>query len=71
MKTRIYSVAHGNTVRLVRSTSNLHALHFACKGVVNVTAVKKDELADLLQKGMKIEDATGGKQEEIPMENQE
>ena len=65
MKTRIYITGHGQTTRLVRAHTKLQALDFAAKGIINVMAVKKDELAELLQKGMSIEDATGGQQEEI------
>ena len=65
MKTRIYITGHGQTTRLVRAHTKLQALDFAAKGIINVMAVKKDELAELLQKGMSIEDATGGKQEII------
>lgn len=65
MKTRIYITGHGQTTRLVRAQTKLQALDFAAKGIINVMAVKKDELAELLQKGMSIEDATGGQQEEI------
>lgn len=65
MTTRIYIIGHGQTSRLVRAETKFQALAFAAKGIINVNAVKKDDLADLLQKGMKIEDATGGKQEEI------
>lgn len=65
MKTRIYITAHGQQIRLVRATTKLQALDFASKGIINVMAVKKDELPDLIQKGVKIEDATGGAQEEI------
>ncbi len=65
MKTRLYSVGYGQTVRLIRAHTKLQALDFAAKGTINIAAVKKDELADLMQKGIRIEDATGGKQEEI------
>lgn len=65
MKTRIYITGQGQTTRLVRAQTKLQALDFAAKGIINVMAVKKDELAELLQKGMSIEDATGGQQEEI------
>lgn len=65
MKTRIYITGHGQTSRLVRAHTKLQALDFASKGIINVMAIKKDELAELLQKGMKIEDATGGQQEDI------
>lgn len=65
MKTRIYVTGYGQQVRLIRANNKLQALDHAAKGVINVMAVKKDELADLLQKGMQIEDATGGKTEAI------
>lgn len=65
MKNRIYFVSYGQITRLVRAHTKLQALDFASKGTINIGAVKKDELAELLQKGVKIEDATGGKQEEI------
>ena len=65
MKTRLYIVGYGQTTRLIRAQTKLQALDFAAKGTINIAAVKKDELADLMQKGMKIEDATGGKQETI------
>jgi hypothetical protein len=65
MKTRLYLTGHGQQIRLVRATNRMQALDFASTGIINVTAVKKDELADLMQKGMKIEDATGGQTEEI------
>lgn len=65
MKTRIYITGHGQTTRLVRAHTKLQALDYAAKGIINVMAVKKDELAEHLQKGMTIEDATGGKQEAI------
>lgn len=65
MKTRIYITVHGQQIRLVRATTKLQALDFASKGIINVMAVKKDELPDLIQKGVKIEDAIGGCQEEI------
>lgn len=65
MKTRIYITGHGQTTRLVRASTKLQALDFAAKGIINIMAAKKDELADLLQKGMKIEDATGGENKSI------
>lgn len=65
MKTRIYITGHGQTTRLVRAQTKLQALDFAAKGIINVSAVKKNDLPDLLQSGIKIEDATGGQQEEI------
>ncbi len=65
MKSRIYITGHGQTTRLVRAHTKLQALDFASKGIINVMAVKKEELADLLQKGMTIEDATGGTNQEI------
>lgn len=65
MKTRLYSVGYGQTVRLIRAHTKLQALDFAAKGTINIAAVKKDELADMLQKGVKIEDATGTHTEEI------
>ena len=65
MKTRIYITSHGQTTRLVRAHTKLQALDYAAKGIINVMAVKKDELAEHLQQGMTIEDATGGKQEAI------
>ena len=65
MKTRLYVTGHGQTTRLVRAHTKLQALDFAAKNIINVAAVKKDELSELLQKGIKIEDATGGQQEEI------
>lgn len=65
MKSRIYVTGHGQNIRLVRAHTKLQALDFAAKGIVNVMAAKKDELADLLQKGIKIEDATGTHSEEI------
>ena len=65
MKSRLYSVDYGQTIRLIRASTKLQALDFAAKGTINVQAVKKDDLADLMQKGIKIEDATSGKQETI------
>ena len=65
MKTRLYVAGHGQTTRLIRAHTKLQALDFASKGIINVTAVKKNDLPDLMQNGIKIEDATGGKQEEI------
>ena len=65
MKTRLYIVGYGQTTRLIRAQTRLQALDFATKGTINIASIKKDELADLMQKGMKIEDATGGKQEII------
>ena len=65
MKSRLYSIGYGQTIRLIRANTKLQALDFAAKGTINVQAVKKDDLADLLQKGIKIEDATGGKTESI------
>lgn len=65
MKTRLYSVGYGQTVRLIRAHTKLQALDFAAKGTINIAAVKKDELAEMLQKGVKIEDATGTHTEEI------
>lgn len=65
MKSRIYITGHGQTTRLVRAHTKLQALDYAAKGIINVMAVKKDELAELLQQGMTIEDATGGQQEEV------
>lgn len=64
MKSRIYVTGHGQQIRLIRAYSKLQALDVASKGIINVAAVKKDELADFMAKGMKIEDATG-KNEEI------
>lgn len=65
MKNRLYVVGHGQTTRLIRAHTKLQALDFASKGIINISAVKKAELPDLMQNGIKIEDATGGKQEEI------
>ena len=65
MKTRIYITGNGQKTRLIRAHTKLQALDFASKGIINISAVKKDELPDLLVKGIKIEDATGGKQEII------
>jgi hypothetical protein len=65
MKTRIYVTGYGQTIRLVSAHTKLQALDYAAKGIINVSAVKKSELPELLQKGIKIEDATGGKTEEI------
>lgn len=65
MKTRMYVVGYGQTTRLIRAHTKLQALDFASKGIINITAVKKNDLADLMQNGIKIEDATGGKQETI------
>lgn len=65
MKTRMYVVGYGQTIRLIRAHNKLQALDFATKGTVNVQAVKKDDLAELMQKGIKIEEATGNKQGEI------
>ena len=64
-KTRFYVVGYGQTTRLIRAQNKLQALDFASKGTINVAAVKKDDLADMMQKGIRIEDATGGKQEVI------
>lgn len=49
MKTRLYSVGYGQTVRLIRAHTKLQALDFAAKGTINIAAVKKDELAEMLQ----------------------
>ena len=65
MKTRLYVIGYGQTIRLIRAHTKLQALDFAAKGTINVSAVKKDDLAELMQKGIKIEDATSGKQGEI------
>lgn len=65
MKTRLYITGHDQTIRLVRAQNKLQALDFVAKGIINISAVKKNELPDLLQSGIKIEDATGGQQEEI------
>lgn len=65
METRLYITGYGQQVRLVRATSRLQALDFASKGIINVSAVKKSELPGLMQQGIKIEDATGTKSEEI------
>lgn len=65
MKTRLYAVSYAQTTRLIRAYTKLHALDFAMKGAVNIGAVKKDQLTDLIQQGVKIEDSTGGKQEEV------
>ena len=65
MKTRIYITGHGQQIRLIRAQSKLQALDFASKGIINVSAIKKDELLEHISKGLKIEDATGGKQEEV------
>lgn len=65
MKTRIYVTGHGQNIRLIRATNKLQALDFASKGIINIMAAKKDELAEMLQKGVKIEDATGTHTEEI------
>jgi hypothetical protein len=65
MKTRLYVIGYGQQIRLIRANTNLQALDFAAKGIINVSAVKKDELADYMMKGIQIEDATGGKQEVI------
>ena len=65
MKTRIYITGYGPQTRLVRAQSRAEALDFVAKGIINVMAVKKDELVDMLAKGMKIEDATGDKTQSI------
>lgn len=65
MKTRMYVVSYGQTTRLIRATTKLQALDFASKGTINVAAVKKDELPELMLKGVRIEDATGGTQQTI------
>jgi hypothetical protein len=65
MKARMYVVGYGQTTRLIRAHNKLQALDFAAKGIINVSAVKKNDLPELLGKGIKIEDATTGKQEEI------
>lgn len=65
MKTRIYITGHGQQIRLIRAQSKLQALDFASKGIINISAVKKDELAEHVGKGLRIEDATGGTQEEV------
>ena len=65
MKTRIYIVGQGQSIRLVRATNRLQALDFATKGTVNVDAISKAQLEEHMIKGSTIEDATGGKQEEI------
>lgn len=65
MKTRMYVVSYGQTTRLIRATTKLQALDFASKGTINVNAVKKDELAELMLKNIRIEDATGETQQTI------
>lgn len=65
MKTRIYVSGYGQTTRLIRAHNKLQALDFAAKGIINISAVKKNDLPDLMNKGIKIEDATTGVQEEI------
>ena len=65
MKTRLYVVGYGQSTRLIRATTKLQALDFAMQGAVKIGAVKKDQLPELLQQGVKIEDATGGVQESI------
>lgn len=65
MKTRLYIVGYGQSTRLIRAATKLQALDFAMQGTVKVGAVKKDQLPELLQQGVKIEDATGGVQESI------
>lgn len=65
MKTRLYVTGYGQQIRLVRAQTKLQALDFAAKGIINVSAVKKDELTEMMQKGVQIEDATGGQQEVI------
>lgn len=65
MKTRMYVISYGQTTRLIRATTKLQALDFASKGTINVAAVKKDELPELMLKGVRIEDATGGTQQTI------
>lgn len=67
MKARIYITGYGQQARLVRAQSRTQALDFVSKGIINVMAVKKDELVDLLAKGMKIEDATGGETQTLEM----
>lgn len=65
MKARMYVVGYGQTTRLIRAHNKLQALDFATKGTINVSAVKKDQLPELMLKGVKIEDATGQKQEQM------
>ena len=65
MKTRIYVTGEGQETRLVRAQNRLYALDHITKGKINITSVKKDQLELLMSQGIKIEDATGGKQEEI------
>lgn len=61
----MYVVSYGQTTRLIRAATKLQALDFASKGTINVAAVKKDELPELMLKGVRIEDATGGTQQTI------
>lgn len=65
MKTRIYIVGQDQSIRLIRATTRLQALDHATKGIVNISAITKDELQQHMIRGTKIEDATGGKQEEV------
>jgi hypothetical protein len=65
MKTRIYVTGHGQQIRMVEAVNRLQALDYVAQGIINVSAVKKAELPELIAKGIKIENATGIKTEEI------
>ena len=51
MKSRLYSIGYGQTIRLILANTKLQALDFAAKGTINVQAVKKDDLADAYLQG--------------------
>lgn len=58
MDTRIYSVAVGEVVRLVRATNQAQALRHAAKSTFTVKVASQDDIVAAVTSGVKVEDAS-------------
>jgi hypothetical protein len=54
---RIYLVAHGQTVRLVKAAHRAQALAHVAKTLINVKVANQDELVEALGRGIAVETA--------------
>ena len=68
-KTRIYAVAYGDKMRLVRAISRAQALTHVATGIISVSIPSTDEALTIAIKfGASVEDAKEAPTEPLPFE---
>ena len=55
MQQRIYTVGHGQEIRLIRASHKAQALAHVARSIINVKVASQDELVTALGRGISVE----------------